>query len=738
MESSNLQFKGRVDDVPCKLEGGNDSLRSNCPGTSAHTNVVDINKEYLGAKISVEELTLVNNSSNVDSSRLASLSISIILLEDLLCVHPKTSFICSSFSQVILKRAMKEKGVVGKTQETPPEFVSEQDFKVKKKSWIIAKRFLDQLMVNEKKRHGVSLFRQLVELVDSAHSRGLFLLDLRLSFFALVPSKKLRYTGTFGKNNLEEDLNRKRSGTQESSIMGRDQKKRKIDLLLQLGDLSKKKKKNHVIDLNEVDAFNPDSCELQQQNYRKRLGQWYTCPEEINGENIGEKSNIYALGVLLFESSEMHAVIMANLRHQILPPTFLSKYPKEAGFCLWLLHPKPSSRPTAWYLALEILKSELITKDDSAISTAADDEISELLLHFFLSSVEKQKRKNASKLLSHGDNEGVQSSPLDERCTTTSGASFVPTANTDRLIHQLEVFFEGLCKFARYSKLETCGTIRSGDLSNSTASEHVAAAGISKKIKIFFYFNAFMNESVGVQYPLLEMVNKSKLSCVCWNNYIKNYLASTDYDGVVQIWDARTGQGFSHYTEHQKRAWSVDFSPSDPTKFSMQKRSLGTIWSPANVGCVQFSAHSNHLLAFGSADYKIYCYDFRYVRTPWCTLSGHEKKPYLNKTGLSPGAFPLTYKGYKNLKNFVGLSVLGGYVACGSETNEIFFHNNKNCYKSLPMPMTSHKFGSVDPISGNECLDDNEQFVSSVCWRKKSNMLVAANSTGNMKLLKLV
>lgn len=33
------------------------------------------------------------------------------------------------------------------------------------------------------------------------------------------------------------------------------------------------------------------------------------------------------------------------------------------------------------------------------------------------------------------------------------------------------------------------------------------------------------------------------------------------------MWDASTGQGFSHYMEHQKRAWSVDFSLVDPTKF---------------------------------------------------------------------------------------------------------------------------------------------------------------------------
>ncbi|CAN7006949.1 unnamed protein product [Brassica oleracea var. botrytis] len=821
-------------------------------------------------------------------------------------VQLKTPLGSSSFSQLILKRAMKGKGVVGKNQEAPPPEspIAHDPLAVKpipKGNGVVShgegnhtnssscgislREFIRSSYGKREKRHSLSLFRQLVELIGSAHSQGLFLLELRPSLFALVPSKKLRYNGTFGKSSIEsdgdEDLNRKRHVVQESSLVGRDLKKRRMDLNAPGNQLQATssgrplKRKSPLIDLNVVDVRNPDSCELQQQSYMKNLGvpsvtrkqsmstwleeQWYTCPEEINGEDIGEKSNIYSLGVLLFEllchceSSEMHAAMMADLRHRILPPAFLSRYPKEAGFCLWLLHPEPSSRPTA----REILKSELICVEDSVKSTAADEEISELLLHF-LSSLEKQKKKNASKLLqdiqtleddikeaerryssraslvrSHEATERkVQSSPIGEGSTTTSGALFVPTANTDRLMSnirqledayfimrsqmklsdstasarsdksllkdkwsenqnkdqdartkgkssdQLEVFFEGLCKFARYSKFETCGTIRSGDLLNSASvvcslsfdpdEEHIAAAGISKKIKIFD-FNAFMNESVGVHYPLVEMVNKSKLSCVCWNSYIKNYLASTDYDGVVQIWDAGTGQGFSQYTEHQKRAWSVDFSPSDPTKFVSgsddcsvklwSKRSLGTIWSPANVCCVQFSSYSNHLLAFGSADYKVYCYDLRYVKTPWCTLAGHEKAVSyvkfmdsetivtastdnslklwnLNKTnssGLSPGACSMTYKGHTNQKNFVGLSVLDGYIACGSETNEVYSY-----YRSLPMPMTSYKFGSVDPVSGNEYFDDNGQFVSSVCWRKKSNMLVAANSTGNMKLLKLV
>src|SRR5262249_52231513 len=60
-------------------------------------------------------------------------------------------------------------------------------------------------------------------------------------------------------------------------------------------------------------------------------------------------------------------------------------------------------------------------------------------------------------------------------------------------------------------------------------------------------------------------------------------------------------------------------------EFILQKNCFGTIRNVANVCCVQFSPHSGHLLAFGSADYKTYCYDLRNVRTPWCVLAGHDK-----------------------------------------------------------------------------------------------------------------
>lgn len=112
--------------------------------------------------------------------------------------------------------------------------------------------------------------------------------------------------------------------------------------------------------------------------------------------------------------------------------------------------------------------------------------------------------------------------------------------STDRLGN----FFEGLCKFARYSKFEECGILRSQDLLNSSNvicalsfdrdEDYIAAAGVSKKIKIFDV-SAISSNSIDIQYPIVEMSNRSKLSCVCWNSYIKSHLASTDYDGVVQV-----------------------------------------------------------------------------------------------------------------------------------------------------------------------------------------------------------
>ncbi|KAL2625467.1 hypothetical protein AAZV13_07G053900 [Glycine max] len=678
----------------------------------------------------------------------------------------------------------------------------------------------------------IHIFKQVLELVDFEHSQGLVLLDFRPSCFTLLPSI----------NQTDSDTNRPVESRSKESLCQNNS--------------TCTEEKQFMSVLNKLEE------------------KWYCSPEVLNDGVCTFSSNIYSLGVLLFEllcnieSWETHSTAMLDLCHRILPPKFLAENPKEAGFCLWLLHPEPSSRPNARM----ILDSEVIreSKESNSVDDVgiSDDEAETEQLLDFLILFKEEKKKREAKLKEELNllNEDMKEVERSYSFVTDSVFPLVQINNPElrgdslhfqdssgsdisrsirRLfgyeerymsnINQLEnsyfssrfrvlpkeassvsindknvmesrwrlpqvenvnkesrriqssvgclgSFFEGLCKFARYSKFEECGRLRNRDLLSSANvmcalsfdrdEDHIAAGGVSKKIKIFD-LNAISSDSVDIQYPVVEMSNKSKLSCVCWNPYIKNHLASTDYDGVVQMWDADTGQPLSQYMEHQKRAWSVHFSLSDPKMFASgsddcsvklwnisERNSLGTIWNPANICCVQFSAYSTNHLFFGSADYKVYGYDLRHTRIPWCTLTGHGKTvsyvkfidaeavvsastdnslklwdlKKISSSGLSSDACAVTFKGHSNEKNFVGLSVLDGYIAWGSESNEVY------CYhKSLPVPIATHKFESVDPISGHlNSGDNNGQFVSSVCWRKKSNMLVAANSVGIVKLLQMV
>ncbi|KAF5204984.1 Spa1-related [Thalictrum thalictroides] len=759
-----------------------------------------------------------------------------------------------------------------------------------------------------KKVESMHIFTQIVEIVNMAHSQKMVLQDIRPSCFELLPSNKIKYVGATTQRKLlksvtdlgipfsDHQLSRKRILEQDRSSSYnnfhskhlKSGKKAKSDLqptqslstsgikciTVEAGDIIsvnrhdlRSSPSNEAYSNLKLRVRNESGSPSTSDSFKQRLthinfqleAKWYTTPEELSESGSTFLSNIYSLGVLLFEllccceSLEVHAASMENLRNRILPPAFLLENPKETGFCLWLLHPEPSSRPTT----REIIQSELMhesreqfSRDQQSSSSIDDDnEESELLLHF-LTTLKDEKQTRASKLvedigfleadlkevakrhlsriggtLASSHDESSSARELGFTHNDPPGLAhfrhgYLPNKNESRLtrnIGQLETayfsvrsqvqlqhsdtavrsdidlienrdilfsvgnenevvdlkqkptdllgaFFNGLCKYARYSKFEQRAVQRNGDLlsyanvicslSFDRDEDYFAAAGSSKKIKIF-EFNRLLDDSVDTHYPVTELIGKSKLSCVCWNNYIKNYLASTDYDGDVQLWDASTGQVFSQYMEHQRRAWSADFSQVDPKKLASGSDDGSVkLWSIS-----EFSAHSTNLLAFGSADYKTYCYDLRNTRIPWCTLAGHGKAVSfvkfldsetlvsastdntlklwdLNKTsstGLSTGACSLTFSGHTNEKNFVGLSVSGGYIACGSETNEVFAY-----HRSLPMPITSSEFGYVDPISGQETCDENGQFVSSVCWRGKSNMVVAANSTGSIKVLQLV
>jgi protein suppressor of PHYA-105 1 len=193
---------------------------------------------------------------------------------------------------------------------------------------------------------------------------------------------------------------------------------------------------------------------------------------------------------------------------------------------------------------------------------------------------------------------------------------------------------------------------------------------------------------------------------------VKAQLASSDYEGVVQLWDANTGSELMQLEEHSKRAWAVDFSRLEPTRLVSssddgtvklwsihQESSVGTLQLHANVCSVQFSPESPHLLAAGCANYRYYLYDLRNTSQPLVCVPGHRRAvsyvrwldgqqlvtastdnslrrwsvPELLTAASSSSsasreiggaavaaACKMTYRGHTNNKNFIGLAVLPG------------------------------------------------------------------------------
>ncbi|XP_076925108.1 protein SPA1-RELATED 4-like [Bidens hawaiensis] len=549
---------------------------------------------------------------------------------------------------------------------------------------------------------------------------------------------------------------------------------------------------------------------------------WYTSPEEAAGGPGSCASDVYRLGVLLFElyypcsSLEEKNPTMCDLKHRVFPPQLHFKWPKEAFFVMRLLHPDPASRPQID----EVLQSEFLNEfreklDEHEAAIELEEKIveQELLLDFLL-MLQQRKQETADYLqkkvsfltsdlqqvtkfqasmrrthdqdddnASSGSRKRVKRTPKENQESSRMMKNIKKIESAYFLARNRAVnsgwinsFMEGLSKYMSSSKLKVKADLKQGDLFNSSSlvcslsfdrdGEFFATAGVNKKIKVFEY-QSVLNSNRDIHFPLIEIPTRSKISSVCWNSYIKSQCVSSNFEGVVQVWDVAQGRLSMEMKEHERRAWSVDFS-TDPKLLASgsddgcvklwninQNSSIGTIRTKANACCVQFRCDSSNFLAFGSADHRVYYHDIRNLNVPLHTLVGHKRTisyiKFLDSKTLVSSSTDNTLKlwdlsddtcqvvdrpiqsfsGHINVKNFVGLSISGNYIATGSETNEVFIY-----HKALPMPAMSYKFNTTDPLSGNE-VDDNEQFISSVCWRPQSSTLVAANSSGNIKVLEM-
>ncbi|GAU33731.1 hypothetical protein TSUD_52640 [Trifolium subterraneum] len=731
------------------------------------------------------------------------------------------------------------------------------------------------------------IFRQIVEIVNAAHCQGVVVHNVRPSCFVMssfnhisfIESASCSDTGSDslgdGMNNDQgvevktptshcpHDMHHQQSlGSEDFMPAAKISTDARSDSSCMLSSAVYAARASLIEETEEnkmKDRRKDEEVEGKKQSFPMKQillmeMSWYTSPEEVAGTPSSCASDLFCP----LSSREEKSRTMSSLRHRVLPPQLLLKWPKEASFCLWLLHPDPSSRPTLG----ELLQSDFLNeqRDDmeereAAIELRQKIEDQELLLEFL--SLLKQRKQDVAERLQHtisflcsdieevtkkqtrfkeisgvelgsddrlastfpsttvvdGEDsaclgtrkrvrQGMHIDDCDDnmendqknqgsflskssrlmknfkklesayfltRCkpTYSSGRSSIrhsPIAPNDgrgsvvlterSCINNLALkeqgrdgasawinpFLEGLCKYLSFSKLKVKADLKQGDLLHSSNlvcslsfdrdGELFATAGVNKKIKIF-ECDTIINEDRDIHYPVVEMACRSKLSSLCWNTYIKSQIASSNFEGVVQFTDKWIGR-------------------------SSKGVSVGTIKTKANVCCVQFPLDSARYLAFGSADHRIYYYDLRNLRVPLCTLVGHNKTvsyiKFVDNVNLVSASTDNTLKlwdlsacasrvidspiqsftGHTNVKNFVGLSVSDGYIATGSETNEVFIY-----HKAFPMPALQFKFQNTDPISGHE-VDDATQFVSSVCWRGQSPTLIAANSTGNVKILDMV
>ncbi|KAI3753750.1 hypothetical protein L2E82_25812 [Cichorium intybus] len=713
------------------------------------------------------------------------------------------------------------------------------------------------------------IFMQIVEIVNLAHSQGFVVHNVRPSCFVMSSFNRVSFIESVscsesGSDSCEDvsDNNQTADFMGLCSSSGPDRGKQSS--CLQSG--------SENLNTSNVEQAEEKKDRFPMKQILQMESNWYTSPEEAAGGQSSSASDVYRLGVLLFElyctcnSPKEKNATMSSLKHRVFPPQLLLKWPKEALFCLWLLHPEPASRPKMD----EVLQSEFLNEPrdnlierEAAIELKEKIEEQELLLEFLLmlqqrkqesadslrrtvscissdlqevTKLQMSNREKGGLISNHGDftytNDDSASSGSRKRIRPmtqphnpeTSGSfqdeqpsrssrlmrnfkklesayfltrrrAFKPVSKTTPMSSVLterssmsnfegkqtgwiNSFLDGLSKYLTFRKLKVKADLKQGDLLNSSNlvcslgfdrdGEFFATAGVNKKIKVFEY-ESILNENRDIHYPVVELSSRSKLSSICWNGYIKSQIASSNFEGVVQIWDVTRNQLFMELKEHERRVWSVDFSTANPTMLASgsddgsvklwninQGASVGTIKTKANVCCVKFPEDSGSTLAFGSADHRIYYYDLRNPSMPVSTLIGHSKTvsyvKFVDSTTLVSSSTDNTLKlwdlsestsqvldspvqsftGHMNVKNFVGLSVSDGYIATGSETNEVFVY-----HKAFPMPAFSYKFNTTDPISGDE-VDDYEQFISSVCWRSQSSTLVAANSMGNIKLLEMV
>jgi hypothetical protein len=68
--------------------------------------------------------------------------------------------------------------------------------------------------------------------------------------------------------------------------------------------------------------------------------------------------------------------------------------------------------------------------------------------------------------------------------------------------------------------------------------------------------------------PLLDLPTQHKISCTSFSSAVQQYLLSSDYEGLVHLWDLNSAKIVRRWEAHERRIWVVDSCGLQPDQFA--------------------------------------------------------------------------------------------------------------------------------------------------------------------------
>lgn len=318
-----------------------------------------------------------------------------------------------------------------------------------------------------------------------------------------------------------EFLNEPREDIEEREVA--IQLRERIDeqeLLLEFLLMIQQRKQEVAINLQDSISFLSSDIEevTKQQSLLWRRGG--SCPE------LGKDSASSLPSMEVVDNGDS-SCLASRKRYR---PGLQNQNEEESGDCV---HSCENSEEPAENQGSFLSKSSRLMKDFKKLESA-----------YFLTR--RRSIKSSGKPLTRQSpisSDGRRSIVVTERSSINNLPSVNPCSE-GRQSGWVNSFLEGLCKYLSFSNLKVKADLKQGDLLNSSNlvcslsfdrdGEFFATAGVNKKIKVFEYATV-LNEDRDIHYPVVELSSRSKLSSICWNSYIKSQIASSNFEGVVQV-----------------------------------------------------------------------------------------------------------------------------------------------------------------------------------------------------------